>query len=197
MKYFQMKKLVSIVLILTIALACTTRISAQEEIEWASYFQSIPTKSYEGLPFRMSASVKTAIVDSVAAARLWVRIEKKSGVAFFENMYNNPIQNNHWKTYSIHGIIDKKAIEFRFGVLCFWDGKFYFDNFKVEVETSKDNWTTIYAENFENDAKVWTQNTRLRKTGTNLFFNATIAEDSTDNHQKCLVIEGNNPFLEK
>ncbi len=191
-----MKKIKSLTLILAIAVSCLTSLLAQEE-NWASYFQSIPTKGYEGLPFRMTASVRAEIIYSNAAARLWVRIEKEYSMAFFENMLDKPIRSKAWKTYAIEGKVDKKAVEFRFGVLCMLNGQFYYDDFKVEVETQKGIWTTIYKQGFEGDAEAWTQNTKLRKTGENPFFTATIGKENAVEGKQCLVIESKNPFSTK
>ncbi len=182
--------------ILVIALSNFTSLLAQEQ-NWASYFQSIPTEGYEDLPFRMTASVKTEIVDSSAAARLWVRIESKGKTIFTDIMWDRPVSSKSWEMYKIEGKIDKKADEFRFGVLCMQNGQFFYDDFKVEVETQKGVWKIIYQQDFEGDAVVWTQNTKLRTTGENPFFTAAIGKGNAAKGEQYLVVEGKNPFISK
>jgi len=85
---------------------------------WVSYAQALQASEYQGLRFRLQASVRTEIEDDGASARLWVRVDKKNGIGFFENMWLNPIRNNEWGTYTIEGTIDSAAYQIAFCALC-------------------------------------------------------------------------------
>ncbi len=102
---------------------------------WSSLTRSISAKGYEGHRFRLQAQVKADVEDDSASARLWARVDKAKGVGFFDNMELRPVRSNDWKTYTIEGTIDTGATNLVFGALVEMNGKFYYDDFKVQVET--------------------------------------------------------------
>ena len=144
---------------------------------WASWSHSISMKGYEGLRFRLQAQIKTAITDDSASARLWARVDKQSGVGFFENMMKTPIRNSQWKMYSIEGKIDSGARQLVFGALLEMNGKFYYDNFKVEIEQGKNKWVTVYSEDFEKGMEGWTQS----NSGQNVLYSAAVQQGDAPN----------------
>jgi len=75
--------------------------------------------------------VRSEPQDDSASARLWVRADKKNGMGFFDNMWDKPIRNEEWKTYSIDGKIDTGAYQLAFGALCQYNGKFYYDDISL------------------------------------------------------------------
>ncbi|MDX2071736.1 MAG: alpha/beta hydrolase [Haliscomenobacter sp.] len=158
---------------------------------WVSYSTSIPAKGLEGLPFRLKAMIKAEIAHDSANARMWIRINKPTKMGFFENMRNRPIRNKAWKPYQIDGIIDSGAVKISFGALCEFDGKFSYDDFKLEVETRKGEWKTIFSEDFE-DGKTepFVQGVQGGTSGINNKFSATTIKGGSSKSGQYLEILG-------
>jgi pimeloyl-ACP methyl ester carboxylesterase len=124
---------------------------AQES--WIAYFQKVDITKFTGHRFRVHAFVRTERENDSASARLWVRIDTKGGMGFFENMDANPIRNSRWKKYNIEGLIDSTGQQLSFGAICLYNGKFYYDDLKLEVETADDKWITLFSTSFEPTSK--------------------------------------------
>ncbi len=180
-------------LLLLLPLCIHQKVNAEEN--WVAYGKSISIEDYRGCSFHLSAYVKTERDDDSASARLWVRIDKNvSGGGFFDNMWYRPIRGSQWKIYSIEGIIDSDADILRFGALCQFNGRFYYDDIKVEVEKEKGNWITLYNSDFEKEEDLWVQSIGNDKpiSGCNPFFTAGIKSGEAASGNGCLYIEGKN-----
>lgn len=158
---------------------------------WSSWSHSISAKGYEGRRFKVQAQVKADVADDSAAARIWARIDKVQGAGFFDNMWNKPIRSTQWKTYTIEGKIDSDAKQLVIGTLVTLNGKFYYDNFKVEIEKGKNKWETIYTADFENGLSGWANNIGQSNSGKNELFTASVLTDPTLK-SKVMLIEGAN-----
>jgi len=119
-------------------------VSAQMPKDWGAFNQRVDATPYVGKKFRLEAAVKVQVIDSTAEGEVWLRVDKadkKTG--FFYNMMDKPIRLNEWKVYTISGKIDKNAASIYFGGLYHRKGIFYFDDFKLFIETKKDNWEQV------------------------------------------------------
>jgi len=183
------KQLLLVLILSTCCLALVQNTFAQDT--WASWSTAIPTKGYEGMNFKLQARVKSAVDDDSAAAMLWARVDKLQGMGFFDNMGNRPVRSTDWKTYTIAGNIDPSATQLAFGALVDMNGKFYFDDFKVEVEKEKGQWVTIYSADFEKDMGGLSSGISKGavSTGHNDLFKASIQSDAAAG-SKVLLIEG-------
>lgn len=155
---------------------------------WSSWSHTIATKGYEGHRFKMQASVKAQVIDDSATARIWARVDRKAGPGFFDNMWERPVRSKDWKTYTIEGKIDDDATQLVVGMLCELNGRFYFDNFKVEVEKETGKWETIFTADFEKgtdgfDAGIG----RSSKSGINSFFTGSIYDDAAVKNKSFLI----------
>lgn len=182
-----MKKIIIAVLISSIGF-----LQAGAQDVWSSWSHSIPAKGYEGHHFKLQASVKAQVTDDSATARIWARVDKTSGQGFFDNMWKKPIRSNSWKTFTIEGKIDNDATQLVVGMLCELNGKFYFDDFKVEVEKETGKWETVFAADFEKgtdgfDAGIG----HGGKAGINSFFTGTVYSDAAAKN-KSFLIEAKN-----
>ena len=164
--------------------------TATAQDNWGSYARSVSAKGYEGKNFKLEADVKAAIEDDSAAARLWVRVDKANGSAFFNNMGNRPVRSTGWKRYTIEGKIDPAALHIYFGAMTQLNGKFYYDNFKVLVETSPGKWETIYSADFEKDLAGWSDGIGNGSSGINKLYKKTLQPDAVSK-SKVLLVEGN------
>lgn len=156
---------------------------------WGAYARAVPVKEYEGKRFRLQADVKATVTDDSASARLWVRVDKTQGAGFFNNMWKSPVRSTGWKTYTIDGTIDTGATRLYFGALTEMNGKFYYDNFKVTVETAPGKWKTIYSEDFEKELSGWSQGIGMADAGINNLYKTSVETDPASNN-KVLMVEG-------
>lgn len=155
---------------------------------WVSYSKAVSTKGYKGHNFRLTAMIKSELTDDSASARLWARADKEKGTGFFNNMWNKPVRSKDWKKYTIEGKIDTGAYQLVFGALCQYNGKFYYDDIKLEVETTKGKWKSIFIDNFENGNDTFEQGTQRKQSGINQnYTSATVVAQGTG---KALLIEG-------
>jgi len=123
---------------------------------------ALSVKEYAGKKFRIEAAVKVNLIDSTADAEVWVRVDRENKkMGFFYNMMDKPIRSNEWKVYSISGRIDKDAEYLVFGGLYHRKGIYYYDEFKLYIETEKGKFEEIALPygGFESDsvttAKSW------------------------------------------
>lgn len=180
-----MKQFQTAALLITIIFT-SLKTNAQES--WVSYSTTVSTKGYEGHIFRLTARVYSEPTDDSASSRLWVRADKEKGVGFFENMWNKPIRTKGWKTYMIEGKLDTGVYQLAFGALCQYNGKFYYDDMKMDVATSKGKWKTIFYDNFENAKITLEQGVQHGQSGINKNYTAVIV--NADGKGKALLIEG-------
>lgn len=159
---------------------------------WVSYSNKINTKDFAGLKFRLSAFIKTSIIDDSASARIWARVDNETGVKFFDNMDNRPVRNKDWSTYSIEGAIDSSSYQLAFGTLALYNGTFYYDDLKLEIETQKGVWRTVFNNDFENGAINLEQGIQRWGRGINNLYSAEIWKSAAAHGRNCLKIEGEN-----
>ena len=99
------------------------------------------------------------MIDPAAEAELWARVDKADKtMGFFDNMKNRPVRVKDWQVFTINGKIDKNATNLVFGGLYARKGIFYFDNFRLFIESSKGKYEEVPVANgnFETDSlKPW------------------------------------------
>lgn len=159
---------------------------------WVSYSQKLQTKGYEGHRFRFHGLVRAEIMDDSAAARLWARVDNEKSYSFFDNMLNRPIRSREWKKYMIEGKIDSGTYQIAFGALCSYNGKFYYDDLKLDIETETGKWKNIFTSDFENGKSVLKQGIQRWTSGFNSHYKAEIISGQKSQGVKSLVITGIN-----
>jgi pimeloyl-ACP methyl ester carboxylesterase len=135
---------------------------AQMATDWGAFMRVLPAKNYAGKKFRIEAAVKVHLIDPTADAEVWVRVDRENKkMGFFYNMMDKPIRSGEWKVYTVSGKIDKDAEYLVFGGLYHRKGVFYFDEFRLYIETDKDKFEEVALPNagFESDStetvKAW------------------------------------------
>jgi pimeloyl-ACP methyl ester carboxylesterase len=182
-----MKNTLTIFLLLSVLCPFLTKAQGT----WTSYSTQLPTKDYLGHKFKFSASVKTDELDHKAGAHLWVRGDKSAGGSTFsKDMNNNPITSKEWKTYSIEGVIDSNTAKMAFGLTVFYNGLFYFDDMKLEIDTSENTWETVYNNDFEQESLSLKEGIQSPlNQAQNANFTAGLEKKETNQYLK---IEGGN-----
>ncbi len=166
---------------------------AQMPNDWGAFSQRVDAAPYIGKKFRLQAAVKVQVIDSSAEAEVWMRVDKaEKKMGFFNNMMDKPIRLNEWKIYTISGKVDKNAIWIYFGGLYHRKGIFYFDDFKLFVETEKNKWEQVNLPDggFESDTVI------LRKTWGYLVqrngFTKGVTESASYEGKRSFKIDGSS-----
>jgi hypothetical protein len=191
-----MKKLFSLFLFITASLYsyCQVEITSN----WISFVQSVDASFLKKeIKFKLMASVKVVSGDSTSRAGLWVRVDKKvGGTGYFNNMRDRPIRSNQWNAYTIEGIIDANPNKLNFGGICYGNGQFFFDHFKLFVENDKGILQEALIENpsFEkmgsdNFPEGWSTGISVDNPVKIKGYSFSIPKDAPDGNQS-LLIEG-------
>jgi len=166
------------------------KLLGQQITDWSAFNQRIEVKAYEGKRFRLQAAVKVDLIDSSAEAEIWARVDRadhKRG--FFYDMTDKPIRSKEWQVYTIEGRIDKGAEYLTFGGLYFRHGVFFFDDFKLSVETSRNKFEELKIPNgnFENDSLTsWDYNRQPN------YFTTSVTAQTSYEGKTSLKVDGRN-----
>ncbi|MCP3928726.1 MAG: alpha/beta hydrolase [Bacteroidetes bacterium] len=117
-------------------------------------------------------------------------MDKEKGNGFFENMWLKPIRNNEWDTYTIEGTIDTGAYQIAFGALCQYNGKFFYDDVKMDIETKENQWENIFSDDFEGNTHNFKQGIQRWRSGFNENYSAEIYKNDAAQGNECLLIIG-------
>ncbi len=179
--------------IIILLLTCLPLLAASQE-NWASYAIALKTAGYDGKPFRLEANIRSEITDDSASARIWARVDKEKGYGFFENMWDKPARNAAWKKYTIEGNIGEGATQLAFGALTQYNGAFFFDDFKLAIETKPGQWATVFEEGFEaagtGDWKRGVRRWEETGNGINELFKVERSTAKPASGKQCLKITG-------
>ena len=90
-------------------------------------------QNYHAAPFRGKEFLfKAAVKVPKGSAQLWFRVDRFSGeTGFFDNMHDNPIQSNQWKTYEIKGNIAIDAHNIALGCFLNGSGQMFINYFQL------------------------------------------------------------------
>lgn len=155
--------------------------------DWEAFNQRLDAKTFAGKKFKLQAAVKVQLIDTTSEAEIWVRVDKPNKkTGFFYNMMDKPIRVKDWKVFSIEGKVDKDAEYIAFGGLYSRKGIFYFDDFKLSIETSKGNFEEVKIQNgnFESDSLSSPWGFFQKRDG---FILSTTTETSFEGKQSCKV----------
>ena len=93
----------------------------------------IDVAKHAGKTVRMRAWVKAGGRSPRSQAQLWLRVDRPSGVGFFDNMSDRPIRADEWTEYTVEGPLAEDAQRIGFGALASGRGEFLYDDFRISV----------------------------------------------------------------
>jgi len=192
-----MKKLL-VALVLTIFFNASAQERKAVSSYWTSFTQRLDIISDKEKKFKIKASVKVETDDEQAWAGVWARVDNKNEEnGFFDNMGDRKIKSNVWQEYVVEGVIDSNSEKLNFGGICLYNGKFYFDNFKLFIEDDKGDLKRVEIDNssFERQIKneripEWEQGISSGETVKVSEYDITSSKDSSDGSLS-ILIEGN------
>jgi pimeloyl-ACP methyl ester carboxylesterase len=165
-----------------------TFLRAQLPDDRGAFNQTMDAKTFAGKKFKLEATVKIKPIDSVSEAELWVRVDRSGGkTGFFYNMMDKPIRTREWKSFTIQGKVDRDAKSLVFGGLYAGSGIFYFDNFKLFIETTNGNFEQIKIPNgdFEDGSLQYWQYYQKRNG-----FSTSLTKETSFSGTQCIVVDG-------
>ena len=157
------------------------------------FLQKVSVGPYAGLPYRVSARIRVAS-DSAGKADAWLaasvmKTQRRSGSFSY---LPQKAEANEWRTYTISGTLDKEADTLTIFAGYYLNGRFGFDDFRLEVARGRGQWEAVPLRNgsFQEDAPIsgaglpagWQHNWPV------VGFTRQLATDSTGN--RFLQIEG-------
>ena len=190
-----MKKIT--LLLLFVGTTINAQVTKEISADWTSFSQRLTVESKLKKKFKVEAWVKVLTEDKLAWAGVWARVDNKDKeLGFFDNMNNRPIKSNTWETYVVEGTIDSNSEVLNFGGLCLYNGKFYFDNFKLYIENDKGVLELVKMSNnsFEEQVKnglipKWDNGTSKEKIVKVKEYEITSIDDKVDG-KFSLLLEG-------
>lgn len=161
--------------------------------------QRMDLSEYAGKKYRLTVAIRMQQGAADAFAVAFIRNEIPEGGlrawTFMDNMFDRPVRDSTWETYTLANTVDKDAPWLGFGVLGFSSGVFYYDDMRLSVETEHDKWKELPIENgdFEGESldpwKQTAQGVPVRTLGAK----ATLSVQSPFAGKQCLKVE--NRFL--
>lgn len=191
-----MKK-INLLLVLFVLITANAQTAKVISSDWTSFTQNISIESKSRKKFRVEASVKLVTTDTHATAGIWARVDNKNDEdGFFDNMGDRPITSDTWQTYTVEGTIDANSEVLNFGGLCQYNGKFYFDDFKLLIENDKGIFEPVTILNGDFEQKVkngaipgWTHGVSRKQAVSVKEYEITSSDDKT-NGKSALLVEG-------
>lgn len=99
----------------------------------ATVMQKFDAKPYRGKRVRFQASVRVDLAEEGDWAGLWVRVDLKKGVGFFDTMKDRPIKSNEWNVYEVEGDVASDAEAINIGLLLSGGDKAWMSGAKFEI----------------------------------------------------------------
>lgn len=138
------KKALILIMLVSIGNMVVAQSKKEFSSDWISFMQDISIQSDVKKKFKVEASVKVISEDKNAWAGIWVRVDtKNNGKSFFDNMGDRPIKSSKWQSYTVEGTLDSNSETLNFGGLCFYNGQFFFDDFKLYIENNKGDFEEV------------------------------------------------------
>jgi pimeloyl-ACP methyl ester carboxylesterase len=155
--------------------------------------QTLDISAHQNKAFKFSASVRKDFFNGNESTYLYLTLSNGSDnddPLLYKSTANKSVSED-WKTFEIEGTIDPNATSLLFGMVCMNYGKFYFDDFKLEVQNEDGTWKqlTVLNPGFEdatnNKEPIW-GNTVM---DSNKEFTAEITNKNPKSGKYCLKIE--------
>lgn len=176
----------------------TQKISSQE---YTFFLQDLNISQYQNKQFKLSASVRKEISNgnekTFFLVKQYIDInddhDELNLRAFSEG---EEAINETWKTFRVEGKVDKNAKKMEIGFLSINNGKFFYDDFKLEIQNENGKWMEILLKNpgFENSTQnnepIW----GYQKITHSKNFTASITNDNPYSGRSCLMVEGANIY---
>lgn len=155
--------------------------------DWGSVFTVVNVSAYAGKKFKLEAAIKAQTTDSTGGAAVYVQVVNAKREVTVYNLNDKSVTSNNWGVYTINGKIGKDPLYIACNAGFTHRGIYYYDNFRLWVETSKDKYEEIPITNngFEADSlKKW-YNDNVPKG-----FVVSLTKDSAYEGKQALKVDG-------
>jgi pimeloyl-ACP methyl ester carboxylesterase len=172
-----------IILLLPITLLGQTALNDR-----GTFSQRIDAKSLAGKKFKLQAALKMQQIDTTAEASILATVYKVNNRrGTFYNMKNKPIKSKGWQTITIEGIVDQDGEYLDFGGQYSRSGIFFFDNFRLFVETSANNFQQISIPDGDFESNNLQRYWLVPKA---VGFTVAITAETAFNGKNCIKVDG-------
>jgi len=102
----------------------------------------------QGKQIKMVGRMKAQVSGAGNQGQFWLRVDKKSGTGFFDNMQDRPVTTTEWGEYSIIGTVDTVATAVAFGAFLLGKGKVWADDIRLFTRNAAtEEWKPVAIEN--------------------------------------------------
>jgi hypothetical protein len=106
-------------------------VGVQNPNAWWKVDQTIDAASYRGKKVRFTGWIRTDGKPGFKA-RLWLRLDRKNGPGFYDNMQQRPVTATDWTEVTIEGPVTIDAVNLTFGCTVMGEGTAWFDGLSLE-----------------------------------------------------------------
>ncbi|EDP94458.1 hypothetical protein KAOT1_05962 [Kordia algicida OT-1] len=181
-------------------LCCSFYVHAQElKSEYYTYItQGTDVSAHINKPYKLSANIRKEVFNGNEKVYLFMNLidaSKEGGILHSKNSHNQLV-SEEWQTITIEGMIEPTAKTLAFGLMCINNGKFFFDDFKLEVQNKDGTWEKLqlqnpdFEENRDNSNAIWEN----QSYQSNRNFTAVITKEKSNNDNYCLLVEGKDVY---
>lgn len=186
-----MKKVSFIILLIITVSFLNTQESIAQSFGYIN--QKVDISAHQNKSFKLSASVRKDFFSGNESTYLYLTLSDGSGKGaplLYKSTKNMPVSEN-WNTFTIEGEIDSNATSLLFGMICMNHGKYFFDNFKLEVQNENGIWEELsilnpdFEDKINREEPIW-GNTSM---DSNKEFTTEIVNENPKSGNYCLKIE--------
>jgi len=164
--------------------------TAQVNRVWGRFGQKVNVTPFAKKDFQLEAAIKVALSDSAGSAGIYASfVDKKNKHLMLYEMKNGLADQNTWHTYTLKGIIPRKAKYMYVGGYHTNMGVYFYDDFKLFLPSNKKRPDTIFLSNasFETDSllKTW-----YHAYQPGLWFTQYISNEESFTGDKSLKVDG-------
>lgn len=161
---------------------------AQTDRDWGEVFTVVNVSPYAGKKFKLEAAIKAQVVDSASGAAMLVRVfNSKREITSHYNLNDQQVRSSNWGVYTINGKMGKDPSYMVCSASFSGRGIYYYDNYRLWVETSNDKYEEVPIANnsFEADSlKKWSN------INNPIGFNVSITKESAYEGKQALKVDG-------
>lgn len=154
--------------------------------------QKINIKEYQGKRFELEVALKSESMETGAGAGVLVMMKNGGNKIVYQYFSDKPITLNEWKIYTVKGKIAKDATSFILGGLIQGKGIYYFDDFKLQIQT-ENNKTIEFPlkdNDFENDSTSMEASWLFPQLPMPKVFKIQLSQNTVYSGKQALMIDG-------
>lgn len=155
--------------------------------DWGSVYTVVNVSAYAGKKFKLEAAIKAQSIDLTGGAAMYVQVVNAKREVTAYNLNDKLVTSNSWGIYTINGKIGKDPLYIACHAGFSHRGVYYYDNFRLWIETSNNSYEEIPIANNDFEADT------LKKWYTDNIpkgFAVSLTKDSAYGGKQALKVDG-------